>query len=223
MTVPADLPSIEGSSNLPDQLAAVLTRAIIDGRFKPGDHIQADEIAAHFSVSKIPVREALRSLEADGWIVIRPRRGAFVQEHSSAELISLHEMRGMVEPSLAGLAAQRRSPTQLERLREIVARGHDIARAGTPADVAFNNREFHMACADCASNAYAVRIIDDIEQRLQWYLSFAPDLRPASTLVDHDEIFRAIEVRDEAAASAAMAEHLRSVRGIAMERLRKRQ
>jgi DNA-binding GntR family transcriptional regulator len=57
---------------------------------------------------------------------------------------------------------------------------------------------------------------------LQWYLSFAPDLRPASTLVDHDEIFRAIEVRDEAAASAAMAEHLRSVRGIAMERLRKR-
>lgn len=218
----AGLPPIEGSPNLSVQLVAALTRAIICGHFKPGDHIKEKDIAEYYAVSRVPVREALRSLEADGWIVIRPRRGAFVQEHSPAELIGLHEMRAIVEPRIAGLAAQRRSALQLQRLRKIVTHGRRIARSGGVADVAMNNREFHVACADCAGNDHAVRVVANLEERLQCYLSLRPDLRAAATVADHEAIFRAIEVRDEATASAVMAEHLRFASSFAMQRMRTR-
>ncbi|HEX5958651.1 MAG TPA: GntR family transcriptional regulator, partial [Hyphomicrobiaceae bacterium] len=216
----AGLPPIEGNPNLSDQLVTALTRAIICGHFKPGDHIKEKDIAEYYAVSRVPVREALRSLEADGWIVIRPRRGAFVQEHTTVELIGLHEMRAIVEPRIAGLAAQRRSALQLERLRKIIMHGCSIAKSGSLADAAVNNREFHVACAACSGNDHAVRVIANLEQRLQCYLSLSPDLRAATTVVDHETIFRAIEVRDEAAASAAMTEHLRAAGSFAMQRLR---
>lgn len=219
MALPSALPSIRGAATLPDQLVAALSRAIIDGTFKPGDRLQPDEIAAHFAVSRIPVREALRALEASGWVEVRPHRGVFVQEHSEAELVGLFETRFILEPQLARLAAARRSAEELATLRSVLAEGRAALKAGDKARFADTNQAFHATCAAAAGNAYAARVVDDIEARLQWYFTAVPLPRSRTTFAEHERIFRAIEAGDAAAAEAATVDHLNNTRRTALARL----
>ncbi len=220
MSLPTDLPTIRGNDNLPDQLYAVLSRAIIEGQFKPGDRIQPDEIAAHFSVSKIPVREALRSLEASGWINIKPRRGVYVQEHTAEELRDLYETRFILEPRVARLAAERRTEEHLKHIRAALLMGLDALKRESTVDLAASNRAFHAACAEAANNAYVTKIIQEIEVRLQWYYSHVPIARTRQTLREHETILKAIETGDGAAAEEATLVHLEATRRTALSRLK---
>ncbi|RVT97015.1 GntR family transcriptional regulator [Rhodovarius crocodyli] len=219
MSLPLNLPTIRGSDNLPDQLYAILSRAIIEGRFRPGDRIQPDEIAAHFEVSKIPVREALRSLEANGWINIRPRRGVYVQEHTAEELSNLYETRFIMEPRLARLAAERRTPAHLAKIRASMKQSLEALKRESSMDLAASNQAFHAACAEAAGNAYAAKIIGDIEVRLQWYYSHVPMERTRQTLKEHEMILQAIEAGDGQAAEEATVLHLEATRKTALSRL----
>ena len=110
------------SDTLGQQVSAALEQQILAGMLAPGQRLNADELASEFGVSRIPVREALRSLNASGWIEIRPRHGAFVRRRSLREPEDLFHVRAMLEAEASRLAAKNRTEAQLE----LIAQAHRI-------------------------------------------------------------------------------------------------
>ena len=123
----AGLPKVTPSANLPSHVQSVLQEAILNGALAPGERLFVDEVAAHFGVSKIPIREALKALETAGWVQSQPRRGTYVRPLSREELRETFEMRRLLEPYSAALAAKRRTEAQLAELKGLLAQsaGHD--------------------------------------------------------------------------------------------------
>ncbi len=219
VALPTNLSPIRGAEALPDQICSVLRRAIIEGQFEPGGRIQPEEIAAHFAISKIPVREALRTLEAGGWIRIRPRRGVYVQEHSSDELRNLCETHLFLMPRMARLAAERRTHDQLQRIRESLVRWKAAMGQATAIEWAERSGAFHEACVQAAANDCCARIVGDIELRLRWYNSRVPLARLRRDLRPCQRILGAIADADGPAAEAAMLSHIGAAHEAALSSL----
>ncbi|WP_344653804.1 GntR family transcriptional regulator, partial [Cryptosporangium japonicum] len=120
MTTPdvlSALPRIErvpGGGSTGEQVHDLLKEAILAGVLPGGTHLNAEGLAKQLGVSHIPVREALRFLEADGWIDYRRHLGGYVRARTEPELADLFEARYEVEGRAAALAAERRTPEQLE-------------------------------------------------------------------------------------------------------------
>ena len=93
--------------SLREVIADEVRTAILDGRFQPGERLVEDRLAAAYGVSRNPVREALRALEGEGLVVVKPRRGAFVATLSGDEAHEIIELRAALEGLSARLAARR--------------------------------------------------------------------------------------------------------------------
>src|SRR5918997_1165848 len=87
-------------------VAEELRRRIVDGEFSAGFQLRQDALASEFGVSRIPVREALMQLEAEGLVKIHPHRGAIVSELSTEEVHELFELRALLEPRLLKASAK---------------------------------------------------------------------------------------------------------------------
>src|SRR3954469_24649320 len=110
------------AGNTGDRVRDVLEEAILTGALPQGAHLNAEALAKQLGVSHIPVREALRSLGADGWIDYKPHLGAYVRARTEHELADLFEARLEMEGRTTALAAERRTAGQLTTLDEILAR-----------------------------------------------------------------------------------------------------
>ncbi|WP_454652728.1 GntR family transcriptional regulator [Bradyrhizobium liaoningense] len=215
----ADLSRLQFSvvgANLPDQLAAAISTAIISGAFRPGDRVHPDEIAEHFEISKIPVREALRTVEANGWIRSRVRRGTFVASPSIDELKQVFETRMLLEPGLARLAAARRTAEQVKELEGVIGRTRKALQRKDTVGLAEANSEFHALVAACSGNIFAQQILRNIELRIRWYFSSVPLGRSRHTVEEHFAIFEAIRNADADAAVTATERHLLNTLEIAL-------
>jgi DNA-binding GntR family transcriptional regulator len=95
-------------------IAEALRRAIIEGLLSPGEILRQDNLAKHFSVSRIPVREALRQLESEGWIEAERNRGARVSSVSAAEVREIYEIRAVLEATALRAAAPLHTRATLE-------------------------------------------------------------------------------------------------------------
>lgn len=218
MTTYTQLPSIKGSGNLPDQVAALLEQAIIQGVLEPGQRLSAEELAQHFGVSRIPVREALRALHTSGWVHIEPRLGVYVSTRDPEEFRDLFEARLFLEEHAARLAAARRTDAQLERLDEMVAQGHAAAKAGDPAVIGRMNTDFHETLVSCTGNAVLAKILRGLSQRVRWYYSAVSTQRGTHSMEEHAELVEAIRAQDADAAVTLIRQHIESTRE-AVERL----
>ena len=116
---------------------------ILDGTLKPGERLVEDRLSAELGVSRVPVREALRGLSAEGLVRLLPRRGATVVEVTPADVAELVEVRALLEGLNARLAAQRHDPEIIALLRETLERGNEAARTAAPEELARLNAEFH--------------------------------------------------------------------------------
>jgi len=201
-----------------------LRRAIHRGTFAPGEQLPTErELAAALGVSRVTLREALRALVANGYIVTR--RGAHggstvtAGPHDSAELRrslidridefdAIIAFREIVEPAAAGLAASRRDEEQLAVLRDSL---HDLETADSVARFRRADSAFHLAIAAAARNPLLAASIADARERL-----FTPTDALAFRLLihgshrAHSEICDAIAAGDGARAAAAMTAHIRT-------------
>ncbi|MEO5901733.1 MAG: GntR family transcriptional regulator [Ilumatobacteraceae bacterium] len=118
---------------------AQIRAAIVEGRYERGQRLVEQRIAAEYSLSRTPVREALRRLDAEGLVIIEKHRGAIVRPMATTEVLDLYGLRIQLESYAAGLAAERITAPELGELRRAVERfgdvQHRLARAGTAADV----------------------------------------------------------------------------------------
>src|SRR3954464_7514575 len=125
------------------QLAVELIReAILDGELAAGERLKEDELARRLDVSRTPVREALRRLEAEGLVVVEPQRGATVRSYAPEELDDMYRLRAVLEGYAARRAAERISEADLDELRKSCDRFSRLAarKRVTPRELARENQ-----------------------------------------------------------------------------------
>jgi DNA-binding GntR family transcriptional regulator len=202
------LPKLTLSRNLPSHVQSVLLEAILSGALPPGERLWVDEVAAHFGVSKIPVREALKALETDGWVQSQPRRGTYVRPLSRDELRQTFEMRRLLEPFSARLAAQRRTDAQVLQLKDLVAQSaHALKNADVVAVTDVNSR-FHSVMGDAAGNIMLSESIAKLELQLRRYFIAVDWQRRRESMAQHKAIFEAIRDQDVEGAERLTLAHI---------------
>lgn len=175
------------------------------------------EIGESLGVSRTPVREALRRLEAEGILVVEPRVGLVVASLSRQAVMELYEMRELLEAKAAGLCAVHATEFEIAELRELGSREERLTAV---EELVQHNRLFHEAIYRGAHNRYLTKTLGTLNDSM-WLLG-PSQMRLASrarmALKEHTQILSAIEARDAAAAEAAMRAHVNSAK---QERIRR--
>jgi DNA-binding GntR family transcriptional regulator len=187
-----------------------LRDAIIAGRLKPGERIRERELVALLGVSRSPLREAIRILEAEGLIACLPHRGARVSELSTSDLRDMLHVRIMLETFAAGLAIERLGDADLKAMEDQVKRARS---AGRRVDVAANfdlGLEFHDLLVRACGNRKVVQLHEGLKQHQRRYQHFAfqhvgRDLR---AMDEHAEMIGALRRRDLRAVERGLQAHL---------------
>lgn len=201
-------PTSLGAATLPAQIHDALEEAIIEGVFAPGARLHADKLAAEYGVSRIPIREALRSLHAAGWVDIRPRYGVYVRDRSLTELHQLVESRSLVESALTGWAATRRGEADVAALRDVVTRSRSAADAGDRSALLALSGEFATAVRVASGNTVLSAISAGLEKRARFYFSMvAADLGPDWVTV-HAQLTELIARGAGESATATARQHI---------------
>lgn len=186
-----------------------LEEEILQGSLSPGSRVNADDVARRMHTSHIPVREALRALEAEGWVVHRAHQGASVRKRELTELVDLFEARVLIEPHAVSLAAQRRTEEDLGALRTILA---EQEAAAEPATLARINYNFHVSLAAASHNSTLLSTITSMNKRVRFYYMPAATARRVDSLSDHQRLVALIEQRDCEGACALVGDHIDSTR-----------
>ncbi|HET9257695.1 MAG TPA: GntR family transcriptional regulator [Pseudonocardiaceae bacterium] len=197
------------SASVADMVRAEIEEAILSGRLPAGGRVNADDHARRMGVSHIPVREALRALQADGWIVQRRNQGAFVRDRDPRDLADLFEARLHLEGDIAVLAAHRRTAAQLDELDRILDRQ---ASVGDPGERARINAEFHVCLAACSQNAVLTGYLRDLSKRVRFYFLPTAAMRRADSLAEHRAIVDALRRRDGETAQSLVRAHVADTR-----------
>jgi GntR family transcriptional regulator, rspAB operon transcriptional repressor len=190
----------------------ILRREILSCAIPPGAEIRDAEFAERFSVSRSPVRDALLRLEAEGLVLINPRKGYRAAPISIADARDLFAFRAILEPACAASVAEEASDTalaDLDRFRSMEVTEQDGANAAA-AFVRYN-REFHLAIAGlCGNRRLRETTIDLIEQFDRFVtvsISSESDLRHVALIAEHCEIIDALQARDGKRAGRILARH----------------
>lgn len=201
------LPQLSGTTTLPNRLYEQLERAIVGGALTPGQRLNADELAEHFGVSRIPVREALSSLARAGWVDIVPWHGVHVRGRTEAELGELFDFRAEVEGLVARWAARRRTDDDLVALTEAVAGSADHAHLDDEALMEVNTR-FRDAMRDAAHNSVLAATSGGLEKRAQFYFSTVIHRLGDEWMRVHEQVLHEVRAGDADAAARLTADHI---------------
>jgi DNA-binding GntR family transcriptional regulator len=187
-----------------------MLEAIEGGALPPGTRLREAELAERFRISRTPVREALKRLEAQGLVLHEPHHGAVVASLDYAQMTELYHMREVLEGTAAGLAATQATPTEVEILREMVERDRGLLE--DPAALAATNRSFHRQIRLSARNRFLNTSLETLRVSLALLAgtTLAVPKRGAESVEEHAAIVAAIEARDAGAAEAAARRHIRN-------------
>lgn len=209
-TPPDSAPAIAADPLQGQGVHARLIEEIRTGLLAPGARLTEVEIAARFNVSRTPVREAIRRLEADGLVEHRPRAGAVVRELDYPEIMELYEMRAVLEGTAARLAARSASDVELEELSSLNAEMSRAAEGGDSQAVYDLNQLFHTTLLNAARNRYLVKSVQAIRTTLiilgQSTLEEIERAREAVS--EHQDIIAALSDRDGTRAETVMRQHM---------------
>lgn len=217
-----------------EEVAKQLEQLILK-KLHPGDKLPAErELAGMLGVSRSSIRDAMRRLHVIGLVEPRQGAGTVVREISSEALISplagvishkrqmvgeLLDFRIMLEPPLAGRAAEHASVVQVRQMEDILGRQDSLVRAGHLA--VEEDTEFHYCIAQSSGNSVVLRVLDVVMDMLRETRSrsLQTEGRPLKSLAGHKRILAAIKKRDAAGAESAMRQHLTDVQSIVLHKL----
>jgi len=183
---------------------------ILDGSLSPGQRLVEGRISADFDVSRIPVREALRHLAAEGLVTIEPRRGATVTRFTDEQVQDLIEVRANLEALNAKLASKRKDPQLTERLRQMLAEGDRLADANDLVELARVNQRFHDTLASAAGNSVLQDVMRSLRDRTMLLFTPYNRLRVRQNWEEHAAILRAVLNADPELASVLALCHVQN-------------
>lgn len=205
-------------------VATELRRKILECELAPGTHLAENRLADQLGVSRNPVREAIRILATEGLIEISPRRGAFVARLSPEDAENLFDVRLVLEPLGAKLAARRGPTVGIAPLRECLDSARLAMEDNRLDDLARLNTEFHIQVMQMSGNPYLIGIASQTIQRAQWVYRQNAATRAPHSWHEHEGLIDAIEAGDEDHAEAEARTHVaiarRSFRAALTESLR---
>ena len=198
-----------------EELRLLLADEIVRGIRPPGVALDETEIAQRFSVSRTPVREALRQLVASGLVDARAHRGAVVAQPSLDRLNGMFEAMAELEALCAGLAAERMTAVERQALEAVHEDLRVLSSDGSPERFHEVNERFHNAIYAGSRNAYIAEITLATRVRVQPFrrAQFRNLGRLAKSHAEHDRVVIAIMRGDRTAAAVAMRYHIETVRG----------
>lgn len=183
---------------------------ILGGSYPPGERLVEAQLSIELGVSRMPVREALRVLAAEGIVSIEPRRGATVATYSAEQVRELVEVRATLEALNAKLAAKRHDPDHIRMLEQILATGSKNSEKTELAKLNQDNNNFHEALAEGAANSILREMVRSLRERTA--VIFAPHTRQRAkqNWEEHAAILRAVVAGDAELASLLAARHVYS-------------
>jgi DNA-binding GntR family transcriptional regulator len=195
---------------LGSRVAEALRRAILGGKYKSGDRLVEDRLSEDFKVSRVPVREALKTLAAEGLVDLLPRRGARVAGWSPDFALELVEVRATLEGLNARLAARRHDPAVIGRLRDVLARGIAAAKSGSAVELARLNGEYHELLAVAGNNRVLQDTMRSLRERTEMVFLRNSTERAPEDWREHSAILSAIVDGDEELAALLATRHVHS-------------
>lgn len=196
-----------------DELRQVLADEIVRGKIKPGATLDETAIAARFSVSRTPVREAIRQLAASGLVDAKPHRAAVVAQPSHEDLIGMFEVMAELEGLCAHYAAERMTPSERTGLEQVHEELRLLIQEGDPQNYHETNQLFHGTVYSGAHNSYLAELTLSTRIRVQPFrrAQFRNLGRLAKSHEEHDRVVTAILRADAASAQKAMRDHIMTV------------
>lgn len=198
-------------------IAELIRQGIREGLLDPGTPLIQDDLARRFGVSRVPVREALRIVAAEGLVTIRRGGGAAVISLRSEEVAELYDLRLLVEPGLSAFIVERVSRDDISRLKMLVAKMEEVASVIGDQEIALWGRanfSFHRTLYEIAGRPYTVDIVESLLTRVQPYSLISVfrlgNLEQASH--DHMGMINACESNDPVELERLIKSHLMSAK-----------
>ncbi|MDN5292923.1 MAG: hypothetical protein PWQ91_490 [Eubacteriales bacterium] len=199
-----------------------LREAIISGRLKPGERLMEVQLAEEMGVSRTPVREAIRKLELEGFVVMVPRKGAYVADISLKDIADVFEVRAALEGLAAALAAERITEEELEQLERLLVQLAEKIEKNDLTGLIEIDTQFHEVLYRACRNAKLVQILGNLREQIQRFraTSLASPGRMKFALDEHKKIVEAVAERNVELARALAQEHIENAENSLLEALR---
>jgi DNA-binding GntR family transcriptional regulator len=198
-----------GRERAPEQVTNRLREAIVSGVLQPGDRLMQEELAERLGVSRMPIREALRRLEAEGLVVLQPYRGALVANLSSVELKEIYEIRIALETLALSFGVPEMDPESFNAM-EVILRQMDVE---TDSATWLNlNSKFHTLLYKSAHRQLLHEHIESLRNKSDRFLRLFASRRDrtAQAQREHWAIVQACRERQIEQACGLLKEHLQS-------------
>lgn len=187
-----------------------LRDAIISAILKPGERLMEIQLAEEMGVSRTPVREAIRKLELEGFVVMVPRKGAYVAGISTKDIADVFELRAALEGLAAGLAAERITEEELELLERCLVKVSESVKNNDLEKLIELDTEFHDTLFKASRNERLVQIVSNLREQIQRFrtASLSTPGRMQFALQEHKKIVEAVSDRNVELAQALAKEHI---------------
>jgi DNA-binding GntR family transcriptional regulator len=194
-----------------------LRERILGGQYSQGERLVENKLSTELGVSRIPVREALRALAAEGLVRIEPRRGASVATLSPNIAKEMVEVRATLEGLNAKLAAQRRDPALIAELNEVLRQGTEAAGSGRSDRFVELNSHFHEVLGNIAANSVLQDMVRTLRERTGLLFAPANVVRARQNWEEHAQILQAVIAGDADLAALLATRHVYSAAKAAEE------
>jgi len=195
----------------PDHIADALRVAIYDGQFKDGEELNQVELASYFKVSRVPIREALRQLQAENLVRSIAHRRAVVVGLDVDEMLELIEIRAVLEGFLVAKAGPRLDAGALQRLHDLCDEADQIRDYGY--NWVLKNWEFHRTLYQPSGAKSAIAMVEKLNLRVERYVRRSGDIRRLREAAsEHRKILKDVQRGRFAAARSRMQDHILETR-----------
>ncbi|NPV26903.1 MAG: GntR family transcriptional regulator [Firmicutes bacterium] len=200
-----------------------LREAIISGILKPGERLMEVQLAEEMGVSRTPVREAIRKLELEGFVVMIPRKGAYVAGISMKDVVDVFEIRAALEALAAGLAAERITEEEMEQMERNLVRKAEAIEANDLDTLVETDVEFHDLIYRASRNERLMTIINNLREQIHRFrtVSLSNPGRMRESLEEHKKLAEAISDRNISQAQALAQEHIENAENSMIEAIRR--
>ncbi len=191
-----------------------LRQAIVECRLAPERRLTEASIARHLRVGKTPAREALRRLVVEGLAHVTPRHGYSVSPITLRDVDELFDLRNLIEPAAAALAAGRLDERSRSRLNELSRVGYREGERDSLRKFVRSNTEFHAHVARLSGNRRVAELVSQLLLESERLINFGALLHPQSrqTVDEHRRLIGALDDGDSGLARKIMEEHVRATR-----------
>ena len=198
-------PALKARRTVSDHVAVALRTAILEGHFKDGEELNQVELAVHFGISRVPLREALRQLQAEGLVSAQAHHRAVVVGLGRDGVVEAFELRAVVEDLLLKKAAPK---VDERRLAELLTLCDEMDETETRRKWLAKNREFHLKLYEPSGLKMSLELVEQLMLRVERYMQGVGYIDPVEAGLDHRKILDAVRRNDVERARAEVEGHI---------------